>query len=99
MQGRINGVENAGHILGEFGIPKADDTIAFAFEPQGSTLIAGGHIIIGVMAAIQFDDEARFQAGEICNIGANRRLPPEMTSVNGYVLQGAPQGLLRLGGV
>src|SRR6478736_2942776 len=52
-----------------------------------------------MMATVEFDHEARLQAGKIDNIGTNRHLSPEVTAVDGNGLQGAPESLLRLGGM
>ena len=76
IQGRINCIENAGHIRGQFGVPKSHNPVAFAFKPSGSAFVFDGDIVLGMMPAIEFDNEARLQAGKVRNICTNRHLPP-----------------------
>jgi hypothetical protein len=99
IQGRVNGVENAVQVLGEFGIPEPDDAVALGFEPPGAGFVFGGNLTLRVMAAVEFDEKVGLEAGEVRNIGADGDLAAEMAAVDRDPLQGAPEDLLRLCGV
>jgi len=57
-------------------VPKADDSITFAFEPSSPSKVAS----LVMLSAVDFDDQSIFQATEINNIGAKRPLPFELAT-------------------
>jgi hypothetical protein len=58
--------------------PKTHDPISHAFQPERSPCIVDH--LIAVLSAIDFDNQAGFQAYKVHNIGLNYRLAPELVS-------------------
>jgi hypothetical protein len=63
-----DGVTDAGAVGEDGGIPEAQDAQAFVFEVGGAAGVVGD--LIGVLPAVEFDDEAGFEAEEVEEEGA-----------------------------
>jgi len=82
----------------DFRIPESDDAISFLLEPKVPLTIARGGFIFIMMSAIDFDDQTGGWTEKVHNIGADRRLPPEMCALYREFFQSTPQcALLRCG--
>ena len=99
IQGRVNGVENAVQVPGEFGVPEPDDAVAFLFEPTGSGFVFGRNLTLRMMATVELDEKAGLEAGEVRDVGADGDLAAEVAPIDRNASQGAPENPLRLGGV
>ncbi len=58
-----------------FGVPEAHDAKALAFQMRRADFIRRA---VGVLTAIDLDDEAAFKAHEIENVAIERNLAPEL---------------------
>ena len=94
MQLDINPLKHGSQIAGDLGIPEANDTIALLFEPDLPFVISLGSLIVVVMSAIEFKDEAFCRAEEVHNVRPDRCLAPEMRALYWNLFQDTPQGTL-----
>ena len=94
MQLDINPLKHGSQVAGDLGIPEANDTIALLLEPDLPFVISLGSLIIVVMSAIEFKDEAFRRTEEVHNVRTNRCLASEMCTLNRDFFQGTPQGAL-----
>ncbi len=76
-------------------IPEANDPKTKPFECSRSRFIFGNSL--GVLPAIQFDDQPRLKRSEVSHIPTDRDLPPEFISVEPTPAQVLPKQLLCLG--
>ena len=77
----INPLEHGSQIASDLGIPEANDTIALLLEPDLPFVISLGILIVVVMSAIEFKDEAFGWTEEVHNVRTDWRLAPEMCAV------------------
>ena len=80
-------------------IPKAEDSKVLLGEPHCSSTIPFGNLRDIVLAAVEFDDQALFQANEIGDIVVEGRLSAELVTVDLTLPQLRPQIALRIGHV
>jgi hypothetical protein len=64
-------------------ILKSNDTIPFMLEPRLANTIPYGCLVLVVMSAIEFNDEARSRAEKIHHIRSNWRLTSEVCTRHG----------------
>jgi hypothetical protein len=95
LQFSIDRIEDGRQIPRHIIIPKADDAIAMGCEFRSALFVRGGDLI-GVLAAIQFDDELLFWASEVGDAIADRVLAAEFVEREA-VAKGAPENLFRVG--
>jgi len=81
MQLHIDPLKHGSQITSDLGIPEPNDTIALLFEPDLPFVISLGSLIIVVMSAIEFKDEAFGGTEEVHNVRTNRCLAAEMRAV------------------
>ena len=79
---RVNPFEHRGKICGDLGIPEADDAVSFFLKPTLSFAIAPGGLVVVMVPAVELDDQMRGRAEKVHDIGANRRLSPEVGSLD-----------------
>jgi hypothetical protein len=79
----VNPFHHGFDIVVDARIPKSDDTIPFTLEPRLANTIPYGCLVLVVMSAIEFNDEARSRAEKIHNIRSNWRLTPEVRAGHG----------------
>lgn len=84
--------KNALDIVPYFIVPKTQDAITIVLKKVGSAGIYFG--LIGMVAAIQFDDKAGFQTGEIHDIRTARDLAAKLATFQLAVAQMTPQNFL-----
>ena len=75
-------------------IPESEDAIAFHVEPRFAHRVMSRLRAVGVMAAVEFDDEPRFETDEVRVIGTERMLSPEVPAVVAFQPQMPPQRTL-----
>src|SRR3982751_3396488 len=61
-------------------IPEAQDAKVLALEKRGTLCVIAR--AIEMLAAIQLDDQSALQAGEVCDIAADRHLAPKASAWN-----------------
>ena len=83
-----NFLRNAFHFFVNLGIPKSQNLESSLFKHQRSARIIVG--LRGVLAAIEFHDQLRFDAGEIGDITINRNLAAELERSQLTIAQAAP---------
>ena len=81
VQLHINPLKHGAQIAGDLLIPEAHDTMALLFEPCLPVAISLGGIIVVVMAAIEFKDEAFGRTEKVDNVRTDGGLAPEMCAV------------------
>ena len=94
MQLHIDPLKHGSQITGDLGIPEPNDTIALLLEPDLPFVISFGSLIVIVMSAIEFENEAFGRTEEVDNVRTDRCLAPEMRAVYWNFFQGPPQGAL-----
>jgi hypothetical protein len=94
MQLDINPLKHGMQIAGDLRIPETNDTIALLLEPDLPFVISLGSLIVVVMSAIEFKDQAFGRTEEVHDVRANRCLASEMCTLNRDFFQGTPQGAL-----
>ena len=77
----INSLKHGSQIARDLGIPEANDTIALLFEPDLPFVISLGSLIVVVMSAIEFKDEAFGRTEKVDNVRTDGGLAPEMCAV------------------
>jgi hypothetical protein len=90
----IDRFEHGDEILRYIIIPKADDAIAVRGKFGGAFVICGK--FIRMLAAVEFDDELLFRAGEIGNAIADRMLAAEFVKREALA-QRAPEDVFGAG--
>ena len=78
-------------------VPEADDFVALGVEPGGAAGVVGN--LVGVLAAVDFDDQAAFVAEEVDDVGADGGLPADLVAVELPGAKDGPEGALGGGGV
>jgi len=94
MQLDINSLKHGSQIAGDLGIPEANDTIALLLKPDLPFVISLGSLIVIVMSAVEFKDEALCRTEEGNNVRTIRCLAPEMRALYWNLFQDTPQGTL-----
>jgi hypothetical protein len=74
-------------------IPNPNDAPAVLFEPSGTPFIG---LAIGMLAAVDFDNEAMPDGHEIDDVGPDRALPAKLVSRQSAIPQHQPQSALRV---
>jgi len=75
-------------------VPEAEDAVALGYEEVGP----GGRVE-GVLAAIELDDQMKFETDEVDDIRSDAMLATELGAIELSRAQMAPKRLLCLGGV
>jgi hypothetical protein len=73
-RGLDDGQQHSVHLLQHLIVPEAQHAKAESLESSISDLIV---FAVGVLAAIDLNDKEVLQAGEVCDVRANRMLSPE----------------------
>ena len=74
----VNLLQHRVEIAGNIGIPEADNSVSFLFQPGLPFAIARCCRVLVVMPAIELNDETFCWTEEVNNVAADRRLTPEM---------------------
>ena len=90
MDLHINPFEHSRQIVGDLGIPEANNTISLLLEPKLPLAIALGGFIFIMMTPVEFDDQASGRTKEVRDIGTDRSLPPKMGAFYRQFFQRAP---------
>ena len=93
-KGNANGFDHAVGVAQHVVVPKAQNSITSRFEPHGPFGITSD--LIGVLAAVHFDDETRGETDEVGNVGTERRLPPKAVALDLLAAQSRPEPLFDL---
>ena len=94
MQLDVNSFEHRRQVARNIRIPKANDAIAFLFEPSLPLTISLGGLILIVVSAIELNDKPLRRAEEVHDIRTDRRLTSEMRPLQRNFFQRAPQDAL-----
>ena len=94
MQLDIDAFEYGWQLVVDVGIPEAEDTIAFCFEPPLAPQVAASLIVFVVMTAVEFDDEVCGRTKEIDDVRTDRSLASEMRALQRKLFQRTPQDTL-----
>ena len=84
-------LDDAVKVLLNLRVPEPQGDEAYVLEPLITNAIMDRLMIRGMVAAIQLNCEARFQAREIEDISDHRHLPPEMQALRSQSTEGEPQ--------
>ncbi len=68
-------VQDAFGVRQYLAVPEPDDSIAQGLQILGSFHIIG---IVGMLTAVDLDDNHPLATAEICDVGADRKLPDEL---------------------
>ena len=79
FQGVADSFEDAGGVLQGIGVPEAQDGVAAGFQGLGAGFVFGS--AFRVLAAIEFDDQARCCAEEVGNVAAYGCLTAEFIAI------------------
>ena len=85
---RENRFEHAFGVGEDVVVPEANDTPALAGEPFGPPFIGN---VLGMLAAVRFDDEPVLGAGEVNDEGADRMLSSEAIAAEASCAQVSPE--------
>ena len=88
--------ENARHVFQHVVIPEPQHAIAFGFEISRTHFIGGA---VGMLTAINLDDESSLMTGEVGEERTDRRLAPEMMLLEGRLSQMLPEFFFGFGRV
>ena len=97
LQGNCNGLDDSLQVLENFVVPEPHDCIAAGFQESCTQGVPLG--LLGVLSAIQLDNQFAPLAGEIHYKGSDRDLTAEMGGFELLPAQPRPQFLLGFGGV
>ena len=84
-----DGVEDALDIVHHLVVPEAEDGVAARFQHNGAGGVVG--LTIGVLAPVEFDDQAGRVANEVGDLAVDGRLTTELEAVELAVAESAPQ--------
>jgi len=87
MQRVPDGVEHPVALGEEFGVPDTQHSVALRFEPVLTHNVA---LVLGVLAAVQFDDQVGAGAVEVDDVVAHRYLATELDVDEGAVAEDTP---------
>ena len=90
----INPFEYRRQIIGDLGIPEADNPISLLLKPKLPVPIALGCLVVVMMSTVEFNDEMFSWTEEVDDIGTDRRLTPEVRAVYREFSQSAPKRAL-----
>jgi hypothetical protein len=90
----IDRIEHDDQILRYIIIPKSENAIAVRCEFGGALFVSRD--LVGVLAAVQLDDESLLGTGEIGDAIADRMLAAELV-VGKAVVEGAPEDFFYVG--
>jgi hypothetical protein len=93
--GGVNALDHTFDILENFVVPKSQDAKALLCKP--SRPFSVGIDAQRVLASIDFNDEFGLEADEIGHEGSDRRLTPEMTTIDLFASQTEPETLFGVG--
>lgn len=91
-----DGFQNAVGVAEHIVVPETDDAVAMGFDQFGAFDIGG---IIGMLAAIEFDDEAQAATGEIGDVWADGVLEDELCAFDLPVADALPQPFFGFGAI
>ena len=89
IQGGTNDFFNALDIFENLVVPDAKHLEFLTFKPTGALLVLLGSV--GMLPAIEFDDQTCREADEIDDIIAYGRLPAKLETINSLIAQPVPQ--------
>ena len=78
-------------------VVEAEDLEALVAEVGVAALVA--FRVVGMLAAVEFDDQARIEAGEVGDVGADGSLAAEAVAVELASAEARPEMLFGVGGV
>jgi hypothetical protein len=87
--------QDATDVLEDIAVPVPDYPIASRSEPFGSGGVVGD--LLGVLATVNFDDQARLLTEEIGDVVADWDLVAEMEGAKGLGAEEVPEATLRVG--
>jgi len=73
-EGLSNAREHAASVAQDIIVPEAQYTITLRFEEPGPSIVVG--CSLGVLPAIQLDNQFFSETGEVREVGSDRHLPP-----------------------
>jgi hypothetical protein len=79
----VNPFQHRFEIVVDVRIPESDDAVPFTLKPRLANTISYGYLVLVVMSAIEFNDEARSRTEKIHYIRADRRLTPKVCAGHG----------------
>ena len=91
-----NHLENAIKVGEDVIVPEADDAVAVLGERRGTNHVA---ITLGVLPAVEFDNQVRFAAGKIGNVWTNGLLADEFMAEQLAVAQTGPEFAFSVSGI
>ncbi len=90
----VNRLKHSIHAFRQIVIPKADDAVAFSFQPSRPFVVSRFSCIGPMLRAVDFDNQLRRHAGKVGNVGTNRNLPTKVASKHGRASQPPPEQFL-----
>jgi len=90
-----NGFDHAVGVAQHVVVPEAQNPIALRLKPHRAFSVTSD--LIGVLAAVHFDDESRGETDEVGNVGAEGHLPPKAVAIGLLAAQSRPELLFGLG--
>ena len=79
-----------------FAVREAQDVKTKTAQLRGSALVRAHRFRLEVLAAIELNDQHRFDASEVCEIPTDGALTSKLVAVELSIPQRTPQGLLGL---
>jgi len=89
----LNSVEDAFGVREDVVVPEPDHAIPMLPQPGGAFLI--GAYLLGMLAAVELDDQQRFHSREIRNVGPDRHLAAKLDTVELSIAEMLPKLLFR----
>jgi hypothetical protein len=83
-QGLRDACQHPLKILQYLVVPESDDLKSVSLETRGASRVLASFVIIGVLAAINFDDEPALQATEIDDVIADRVLAAKLCAFEAF---------------
>jgi hypothetical protein len=87
-----NLVDDGGELSANLGVPEAQDLIALSSQPLISTIIF--LLTSSVLTSVDFDDDAKFDAAEVGEVGADRMLATKLGAENLALAEAGPEQAL-----
>ncbi|HEY3779134.1 MAG TPA: hypothetical protein VGL35_13860 [Rhizomicrobium sp.] len=81
----------------QFQIPEPENTKTLAFQEFAANAIMFDIFGLGMLAAVEFDDQLRFETHEVGDIRADRLLSPELVPKKAAVAQRVSEFALEIG--
>src|SRR6266436_1662215 len=78
-------------------VPETHDAIAFGFKPTSPRVVASPNVVVTVLRAVHFNDQAGGHTGEVGDIRSDRHLTAKMRTRYREPAKPAPQQIFRAG--